>query len=102
MGIEVYWQDENGRAIASVADSRGGLAALLRNMDFQNSKCMAFIDPYGDTVFNQVQIPVLIDEMAQVSSSSCSRETQEHVESIIELARKAVGSPHTYLKFVGD
>jgi hypothetical protein len=80
----------------------GLLARFIATRDPSTSKCLGFVDPYGDTVFNRLQIPVLIEELEAAVEQGCSPELHQRIASIIALARRALGEVHTYLEFVGD
>ena len=64
--------------------------------------CLRFIDPYGDTTFNQCQIPILIEELQSLVPKSKDAQARENVGSLINFVRKAHEQVHTYIKFVGD
>jgi hypothetical protein len=64
--------------------------------------CLRFIDPYGDTTFNQLQIPHLAKELEQILASLPAGAVREHCEKVLLMARKAEGETHTYLKFYAD
>lgn len=58
MGIDAKLQTEDGRILQEVFDPEDILQRLLPFND-ESSSCLRFVDPYGDTTFNQLQIPVL-------------------------------------------
>ena len=61
-----------------------------------------FIDPAGDTTFNQLQIPVLLGELMTAVRKCTNPQAQAHGEQLISLIESAVGRTHTYVKFIGD
>uniref|UniRef100_A0A832H3Q0 Uncharacterized protein n=1 Tax=Oscillatoriales cyanobacterium SpSt-402 TaxID=2282168 RepID=A0A832H3Q0_9CYAN len=63
MGINIRWENEFGKVLEEVPDPRNCLALALALSSLDETVCLRFIDPYGDTVFNQQQIPVLIQEL---------------------------------------
>ena len=63
MGIDAEIQAEDGRSIERLSDDRGSLAKFLVMVDADGSSCLRFIDPYGDTLFNSLQLPVLEAEI---------------------------------------
>ena len=102
MGIDLQWISERGEVRESVLDERNLVAEIVAASKEEESVCLRFIDPYGDTIFNQLQIPVFLKEVRAVAAKSLSREAMEHRGKITELATKAEGQVHTYLKFYGD
>jgi hypothetical protein len=58
----------------------------------------AFIDPAGDTTFSQLQIPILVEELAAWANNH----PEPAIRHVMNFASQAVGHVHTYLKFFGD
>jgi hypothetical protein len=63
---------------------------------------MGGIDPYGDTVFNGIQIRRFLLEWEAVSSNAVTTEERELVSKIEELALRCRDEVHLYIRFVGD
>jgi len=63
---------------------------------------LRFIDPYGDTIFNQQQMPVLIREFQASLVAVSDVMIQQQVADVIRLLKKAEGQIHTYAWFIGD
>ena len=61
-------------------------------------KLFHYIDPYGDTVFNRLQIDDLLSDLKKLKEVADS----DIIDGIIKLALKCKAGPHTYLKFYGD
>jgi len=103
VGIEIQLQDEWGGRIENVADGKNLLANLLSPVERSDAYPMlAGIDPYGDTVFNPLQIPRFLSEWAEVGANARTQEERELVSEIERLARRCADEVHTYLKFIGD
>ena len=61
------------------------------------------IDPYGDTIFNCLQLPRFIKELERRFETMDAGPERRRVGSVLDLARECLdASPHTYLVFVGD
>ena len=67
-----------------------------------SGSCLRFIDPYGDTVFNQAQIDVLASELDAMLAPGQKRAPPDALPAIRQFVGRAVGQVHTYLKFIGD
>lgn len=78
------------------------LSSHINSSSWQETICMQFIDPYGDAVFNQRQVEVLVREVEASVSSSKDKEVRAHLQRVIKLLRDARGRIHTYVWFVGD
>ena len=99
MAIEVFLRDENGRTIDSVFGAN--LAPLMPAIDDASSPCLRFIDPYGDTIFNQSQSALLCTELLDrlESADGIDRGSLERVAELLEQCRDGI---HLYVWFVGD
>ena len=102
MGIDLKWETENGRLIDVIPDPQMCISHLVLKTDVTGTTCLRFIDPYGDTTFNQLQIPILIDELQSILRTVQDNQIRDHLRRVIELAEKSRGEIHTYLKFYGD
>ena len=103
MSIDARWEDENGNDIEVVlSPPRSGFETLIPEANAEWFPCLRYIDLYGDTTFNQLQLPQLLADLKQALSEAESPETRAHMESLINLVQKAIGSVHTYIKFYGD
>jgi len=64
--------------------------------------CLRFIDPYGDSVFNQGQIPVLLEELRTLRHVTLDTELAAVLTELCAFVEQAVGQIHTYVRFIGD
>jgi hypothetical protein len=102
MGINLFWQDENGNRLEAVLDPQMHLSQIVAAEEAVGTKLLRVIDRYGDTTFNQLQIPDLISELQEAVRWPIGADGRAHLDEVIELVRKAAGEVHTYLRFVGD
>ena len=102
MGIDVRIQDERGEVIRELPDPRSLLLRLLRQLSGKESACVRFIDPYGDTYFNQLQMPVLLEELRAVVDACGDHDAKVHGAAIIALVESANDKVHAYVRFLGD
>jgi hypothetical protein len=63
MGVDIQIEGEDGHLIERLDDPRGCLAKFLVVTDAETTTCLRFIDPYGDVIFNSLQLPVLESEV---------------------------------------
>lgn len=63
MGIDARLESETRDCIRQVQDSRGLMKWLLSFASLESTVCLRFIDPYGNTVFNTLQIRPLQTEL---------------------------------------
>jgi hypothetical protein len=100
--IGIAITDESGIEISRVVGNTHLLDAVLFDLDGEQFCCLASIDPYGDTVFNRLQIPRLAKEWAALEASIVDRESKEVSNQVQVLIERARQTPHQYLKFFGD
>jgi hypothetical protein len=102
MGIDAYFETEKGTQTDHLPDPDGLLERLLPSYDNEHSICLRFIDPYGDTTFNQLQIPILKKELELAIENSNEDLVKNHGEKLLSLIEKSENIVHTYIKFYGD
>ena len=97
------WEDEDGNELAAVASPPASkFASLIPPATASDFPCLRYIDHYGDTTFNQLQIAQLTEDLNRLLARSTDENTRQHLEAILALVRKAGGQVHTYIKFYGD
>ncbi len=99
--INIVLEDENGEPIEQV-EGRVYLLSQFLPYEDQSSQCLRFIDPYGDTVFNSLQMKPFIAEWEQVANKAKTEEEKTLAERVKNLAERCRREPHLYLKFYGD
>jgi len=60
------------------------------------------IDPYGETVFNKLQMPTVIAEFERLSKFVERPAEQLSIDAILRVARAIQDKSHNYLIFIGD
>jgi hypothetical protein len=61
------------------------------------------VDPYGDTMFNRLQVPTLILELERAESiPGLPPASVQLAREVIELGNTIADEPHAYLWFRGD
>ena len=101
MGFNIILEGEDREPLEQVEDPKNILHQLLPSEDV-SYQCLRFIDWYGDTVFNRLQIQPLLSELDRVIE--CARTSEENalLARIRELAVRCSKEPHLYLRFSGD
>jgi hypothetical protein len=78
-------------------------AALARAQEWPDSyPRIAEIDPYGDTIFNKLQIAALLNEVDAVLRETDNPGEQQWLLDLRALAERCGGATHLYLKLIGD
>ena len=103
MGIDAHIAPKGRKPQGEVFDSKGLFVSALQNGSLDDTACLRFIDPYGETVFNGLQMPVLLDELQTLAARLTDEQSRRHVEQLTILVREALEmGPHVFLQFVGD
>ena len=101
MGLTVVLETENGVAVEHVGDPTNILHRVLPRLS-SDSHCLGYIDWYGDTVFNRVQMDRFLHEWRGLRLTMKSPQERELFDAIEGLALRCQREPHWYLKFYGD
>ncbi len=102
MPLSIRWEDERGKVLEELLPDRGASLNAVVAKAPDNSVCLRFIDPYGDTVFNRIQLPLLISELQRARQDLPGGASPTHLDSVLALVRKAEDEVHTYVRFLGD
>lgn len=101
MPIKVSLQTEIGASLADASDVHDVLVTLADAASEHELEIAHTIDPYGDTVLNRLQVPMLLRDFDLMGKYASEGQAAFLVEVRI-LAERVVGEPHLYLKFIGD
>lgn len=95
--IGVFRESESGERLAAFED--GGIDSRLLDRATATG-LLRFADPYGDLVINQLQLPVLVEELRQIGAESYEADLQPHIERLIRFLEESQGV-HLYVRFFG-
>ena len=101
MGIDLQWEDEEGTRVAGLPDSDGLVKRILPDHTDATFPWLRFVDLYGDTIFNQLQVPQLITELEVLLRQRHEASVHRHLVAMLVFARQSHGN-HMYLRFYGD
>jgi hypothetical protein len=102
VAIEIRLEDERGAQLSALGDTRNVLGRLnrARASSVIAWKLFQYIDPYGDTVFNVLQVD---DLMHDIQSAIKEAESSEDVDFLIALTRLVSKlESGLLLRFYGD
>ncbi len=97
--ILVKLQNECGMSIGSSVDF---CPSLIPPETDSRYTCLRFVDPYGDTTFNCIQVPYLEADLQLLSSECDAPEQKAELQQILSLVAASRAEPHLYIKFIGD
>ena len=97
MGITVVWETEDGTSLGSAGDPCNLLHTLLPDPKDISFQILRFIDRYGDTVINRLQLEPFVQEWERLARSAKTQEEKAFVSRVRALATQCQ-QLHTYLK----
>jgi hypothetical protein len=100
MPITVRIEDERGTCLGDTWVHSD--ATRLLTGEHPGTCCLRFIDPYGDALFNQLQLPVLIAELRALDAREPEPSLRMVLHSLVTFIEPAIDELHTYVRFVGD
>ncbi|MGN6701061.1 MAG: hypothetical protein ACTHMR_23120 [Thermomicrobiales bacterium] len=103
MALTVQLETEFGKVRETVVTEPAfPLNRLLPKYSDHSYCCWRFIDVYGSTVFNQLQMDTFIYELARLRQQT--EQPQDHIilDRIEDFARFCKRHAHHYIRFVGD
>lgn len=98
MGLTVVLEDENGDTIQTLQKEFNYIE--LESIAISDYQILKYIDFYGDTVFNCLQLEDLTKDLEKLKSSGSKQ--QQIIDEILSLIKMSQQRTHTYLKFYGD
>ena len=101
MGIDARIAPEERGHTRVVSDVRGRFARMLATTSVADTACLRFIDHYGQTIFNALQLPVLLEELETLALASADKEDRLHLEELVSLVAEAIDGRH-FVEFMGD
>jgi len=97
--IRVVIQDEDGNEVSEGVDVP---TSLLSRLDDPRFSCLRYVDPYGDTVFNRVQLSDLLQDLRTIGQSCQARDHEPEMRRIERLVERCQKEPHLYVRMIGD
>ncbi|HEY6304471.1 MAG TPA: hypothetical protein VIX91_20660 [Candidatus Acidoferrum sp.] len=102
MGLTAVWETEDGTSLGRVEDPTNLLHRLLPDPKDASFQVLRFIDWYGDTVINRLQLEPFLHEWDRIAQGAKTDEERTLISGIRSLAVQGQKEQHTYLKFYGD
>ena len=102
MGITVALQTERGEKLAEVLDPKNLLHRVLPQDPGSGFNYLSYIEWYGDTTFNRLQMTPFLAEWDRLLAQLPSGDVREFLEQIKRLALRCQEDVYLYLIFIGD
>jgi hypothetical protein len=102
MGIKTRLETERSERIAELLDPHNRMNWLLDLAILDSTVCLRFIDPYGNALFNGLQLPVLQKELSELTSrlteANLSESKRVYLERAAVWPRAAIEEARTALE----
>lgn len=98
--IGLHIETSDGQRMTSSRDEDGSDHRLVVDTP-PTSVCLRFVDPRGDTVFERLQVHVLVEGVAQMAAKCDDAGFRLHAQRPVAWLEAEV-EPHTYVRFVGE
>ena len=103
MPIHIVVKNRSTEEIVDEADDiNGRLERRLARMNREQYAYLRYIDPYGDTIFNRLQMEEVIPEMERLFAGSADDGSNKFFEYLLNMAKCCRDGVDLYLEFVGD
>ena len=102
MAMTIALETERGEQLELIRDPSNVVVRTITKVMSDDDHCLGVIDPYGDTVFNNLQAPRFLSEWQRCAKVSSDPESIRVVEGVRRLAERVRDEVHVYLKFYGD
>jgi hypothetical protein len=87
VGIDARIETERGACLDELGDPHNRVNWLLSMAVLGSTVCLRFIDPYGNTLFNGLQIPVLQNECSALGARLTESILLEGKQAYLERAK---------------
>lgn len=98
----IYLEDENGQKLSKLLDPNKILTRIIEDFDLKSTSCWRFVDLYGDTIFNALQMEELKSESDKLKKATNDEEIINFFDNLIKLIDQGLKEPHQYIRFFGD
>ncbi|MFI0796689.1 hypothetical protein ACH4OY_28975 [Micromonospora rubida] len=86
--------------VAATGDDTGTLVRIIASLDPARYPYLAYVDPFGLTVFNRLQMDVVVPELVQLKTEEGAGQIGSVINQVIQFATQCRDEVHLYLKDV--
>jgi hypothetical protein len=98
MGLAFFLEDEHGNILETLSAEL--TFDLWNEIDFKDFVLLKYVDPYGDVVFNSLQMPDLIVDLEKLARLLPTKSVG--IQDAVDLVKRSKNLVHTYIRIVGD
>ena len=86
MGMSIRLENRDGKAVEEIPDLESLLSRFFPSWDDLTYHFLRYIDPWGETVFNHLQMDELIFELRRIRQKADTEEQRAFVDAIEGMA----------------
>ena len=102
MALLIALEKERGERVETVSDIKNVFQSALTRNKQEFYELLKYVDLYGNTVFNNLQMKILLKDLNFLLENAKDNEEKEIIKAIIVLCDKCLKEVHLYIKFYGD
>ena len=98
-------ETENGEVVDSLDIHINDVMRIIDALpvdQLKSTHCLQYIDNWGDTIFNWLQIEKLVLELEGLTSICSDSAERANLAQVIDILSRCKDSVHLYIKFHGD
>lgn len=99
MPFNVRLEEYGGKVLGEICGVWGDFLPEYTDLSFP---VLRLVDPYDETVFNNMQIKILLEEWERLRERAKEVGQLDHWKAVKKLAETGTKKPLRYLRFVGD
>ena len=102
MPIKVVLQTLAGKRFEEAVPPASLLNRILPSPEDASYPLLRFVDPYGDTLFNGIQMHGFLKEWDRLAERTAVKEELDFLARVRVMAERCKSEPHVFLRFIGD
>ena len=101
MPLSIVRETEGGADLQRVDDVEDVIIELIGRVGRERLRLLGYVDPYGDTVFNQLQCADVLGDVEKLGEVASPHQRQL-LAQVRELVQRCKREVHEYVKLYGD
>ena len=90
MGMSIRLETREGKALEEIPDLESLLSHFFPSWDDLTYHFLRYVDPWGDTIFNHLQMEELIFELRRIRQKASTEEQRAFVDAIEGMAGRCI------------
>lgn len=101
--VSLEYESKKSAALGQVFDFTDAIVRLGHEAQGESPlELLQFVDPYGNTVFNKLQMPAVLRDLKRLLPKARTAQEMEALVGVEKLATQSLNEQLLYLWFYGD